>query len=58
MKIGDKVRVIGQSLTTPRKGQEGIFVALRSSVYDCPYRVEFPDELRFSFMRKELEEVK
>ena len=58
MKIGSKVRVIGQSLATPRKGQEGVWVARWSRVFDHPYRVKFPDGATVGFMRKEIKEVK
>ncbi len=59
MKSGDRVIVVGQSLATPHKGQEGICVSISSRVdYDHPYRVEFPDGSRVGFARKELKEVK
>ena len=58
MKIGSKVKVIGQSLATPRKGQEGVLVALLSRVFNHPYRVEFPDGANVGFIRKEIKRVK
>ncbi len=54
IKIGSKVRVIGRSLCTPRKGEEGNLIDIWSDANDYPYRVEFPDGQKVGFLRKEL----